>query len=193
MRRLNDHDYLDGVFKSMNKKLDLSEREQNEMYANMNSKLQKKPPRLKRERKLYYWSLALAGILCLILVLPSFTSLISGGHDGNNLSEHHSYDSSGENVILIVEEYLEALESKDIETLVNLSFDTRYSSKEEQKEDYLTIDDEVTETQIVDVQRISDNEYLAAVEFISNGELIETKFPVRKLEGDWTIIVGHDL
>ncbi|GAA0336530.1 hypothetical protein GCM10008967_28610 [Bacillus carboniphilus] len=97
-----------------------------------------------------------------------------------------------EKVTGVVNNYLEALESKDISAMVKYTDDLRFPDKEEQKKQYKNIEEEITDTKIVEVKQVSEIEFKATVEIVSDGKLNELTFPIQKQEEDWKIIVGQD-
>ncbi|MGE7186237.1 hypothetical protein ACQKKK_20390 [Peribacillus sp. NPDC006672] len=92
----------------------------------------------------------------------------------------------------LVNNYLEALETKDITSMVKYSDDIRFPDKVDQKEQYSNIDDDITDTKIVELKKVSETEFEATVEIVNNGKLTELTFPVEKQKTGWKTIVGRD-
>jgi len=100
--------------------------------------------------------------------------------------------TTDEEVTSLVNSYLEALETKDISSMVKYADDIRFPDKVEQKEQYSSIDEDITDTKIVELKKVSETEFEATVELINNGNLAEFTFPVEKQKAGWKIIVGQD-
>ncbi len=100
--------------------------------------------------------------------------------------------TNDEKVTGLVNSYLEALESKDISAMVKYTDDLRFPNKEEQKKQYSNIEEEITDTKIVEIKEISETEFEATVEISSDGNINELTFPIQKQDEDWKIIVGQD-
>ncbi|KEF39545.1 hypothetical protein M670_01318 [Schinkia azotoformans MEV2011] len=99
--------------------------------------------------------------------------------------------TTDEKVTGLVNSYLEALESKDRTAMVKYTDDLRFPDKEEQKKEYEKINDEITDTRIVEIKNVSETEFEATVEMVVNGDKNELIFPIQKQEKDWRIIVGQ--
>ena len=76
--------------------------------------------------------------------------------------------------------------------MVKYADDIRFPDKVEQKEQYSSIDEDITDTKIVELKKVSETEFEATVELINNGNLAEFTFPVEKQKAGWKIIVGQD-
>lgn len=100
--------------------------------------------------------------------------------------------TSDEKVTGLVSDYLEALESQDISALVKYADDLRFPDKEEQKKEYSSIEEEITDTKLVAIKKVDETEFEATVEIVSDGNLYELALPIQKQEKDWKIIVGQD-
>ncbi|QED48005.1 hypothetical protein [Cytobacillus dafuensis] len=59
--------------------------------------------------------------------------------------------------------------------------------------EYSNIDDDITNTKLVEVKQVSETEFKATVEIVSDGNLNELTFPVQKQKKGWKIIVGQDV
>ena len=101
--------------------------------------------------------------------------------------------TTDEEVTNLVNNYLEALEKKDISSMVKYTDDVRFPDKVEQKEQYSNIDDDITDTKIVELKNVDETKFEATVELISNGNLAKFTLPVEKQKTGWKIIVGQDL
>lgn len=85
MNRLNDDDKnMNRVFKSMDRKLDISEQEKHDILSQMNNRInqQSQPSTLKKYK--YYVSLTIAIILLFILILPTTLSFINNNGELNS-------------------------------------------------------------------------------------------------------------
>ena len=100
--------------------------------------------------------------------------------------------TTDEEVTNLVNNYLEALETKDISSMVKYADDIRFPDKVEQKEQYSSIDEDITDTKIVELKKVSETKFEATVELINNGDLAKFTFPVEKQKTGWKIIVGQD-
>ncbi|MEK4425820.1 hypothetical protein [Solibacillus sp. FSL K6-1523] len=75
--------------------------------------------------------------------------------------------------------------------MVKYADDLRFPDKVEQKEQYSSIDDDITDTKIVELKNVDETKFETTVELIRNGDLAKVTFPVEKqkkgLEGyRWT-------
>ncbi|MFL0366239.1 hypothetical protein ACH0BF_24995, partial [Pseudobacillus sp. 179-B 2D1 NHS] len=95
----------------------------------------------------------------------------------------------------IVFDYLEAIKTKNISAATKYADDLRFPDKENQKEQYsiLFSEQNVTDTKIVNLKRVSETEFKATVEFVENGNLGKHIFPIQQKEKEWKIIVGQDV
>ncbi|WP_066188351.1 hypothetical protein [Gracilibacillus timonensis] len=92
----------------------------------------------------------------------------------------------------LLNQYLEALEENDTEVLLQSSRDVRFPNKEDQREAYDTMSQDITDTNIVNIQQVKAQEYEATVKIEEDGKSIETTFPIRRADNEWNIIVGQD-
>jgi ketosteroid isomerase-like protein len=92
--------------------------------------------------------------------------------------------TTDEKVTGLVTSYLEALETKDISAMVKYTDDLRFPDKEEQKKQYSNIEEEITDTKIVEIKKVSETKFKATVEIVSDGNLNELTFPIQKQEKD---------
>ncbi|MGM0924754.1 MAG: hypothetical protein ACQEWW_26825 [Bacillota bacterium] len=99
-----------------------------------------------------------------------------------------------EKVKNIVNKYLEAIETKNISATIKYADDLRFPDKDYQKEQYLILFSEqnVTDTKIVSLKKVSETKFKATVEFVENGNLSKYTFPVEQTENEWKVIVGQD-
>ncbi|MGM0851015.1 MAG: hypothetical protein ACQEWI_00070 [Bacillota bacterium] len=100
--------------------------------------------------------------------------------------------TTDEEVTNLVNNYLEALETKDISGMVKYADDIRFPVKDEQKEQYLSIDEDITDTKIVELKKVSETEFETTVELSQNGNSAKFTFPVEKQKNGWKVIVGQD-
>ncbi|MEG0619453.1 MAG: hypothetical protein RR557_09160 [Bacilli bacterium] len=101
--------------------------------------------------------------------------------------------TTDEEVTNLVNNYLEALELTDVSSLVKYSDDLRFPDKVEQKERYSNIDENITDTKIVELKKVSETKFEVTVELIDNGGYLKKPtFPVEKQKTGWKIIVGQD-
>ncbi|WP_342540400.1 hypothetical protein MHI39_24120 [Heyndrickxia sp. FSL K6-6286] len=100
--------------------------------------------------------------------------------------------ASDEEITNLVNNYLEALESRDISSMVKYADDIRFPDKDEQKEQYSSIDGDITDTKLIELQKVNETEFEVTVELVDNGELVNLKFPVKKQKKGWKVIVGQD-
>lgn len=100
-----------------------------------------------------------------------------------------------EQVKNIVNNYLEAIETKNIAAAIKYADDLRFPDKDYQKEQYSIMfpDQHITDTKIVSLKKVSKSEFEATVEFIEDGNLAKHTFPIKQKEKEWKIIVGQDL
>ena len=61
------------------------------------------------------------------------------------------------------------------------------------KKQYSSIDDDITDTKIVELKNVDETKFEATVEINSDGNLAKITFPVEKQKKGWKIIVGQDL
>ncbi|MFL0366182.1 hypothetical protein ACH0BF_24635 [Pseudobacillus sp. 179-B 2D1 NHS] len=95
----------------------------------------------------------------------------------------------------IVFDYLEAIKTKNISAATKYADDLRFPDKENQKEQYsiLFSEQNVTDTKIVNLKKVSETEFKATVEFVENGNLSKHTFPIQQKGKEWKIIVGQDV
>ncbi|WP_338754914.1 hypothetical protein [Bacillus sp. FJAT-52991] len=101
-----------------------------------------------------------------------------------------------EEVEKLVNNYLTALEKKDVSSLVKYADDLRFPNKDEQKQEYSVIvtDENVTNTKLLNLKKISDTEFETTIEVASNGGSSDKlTFPIKQQENGWKIIVGQDM
>jgi len=108
-----------------------------------------------------------------------------------------STKTTDEKVATLVSNYLQAVETKDISSMVKYADDMRFPDKAEQKEQYSSILDEdihsdVTHTKIVELKKVNETEFEATIELIEQGNLTKLTFPVQKQKRGWKVIVGQD-
>lgn len=108
-----------------------------------------------------------------------------------------STKTTDEKVVTVVSNYLQAVETKDISSMVKYADDIRFPDKAEQKEQYSSIFDEdihsdVTDTKIVELKKVNETEFEATIELIEQGDLTKLTFPVKKQKRGWKVIVGQD-
>ena len=108
-----------------------------------------------------------------------------------------STKTTDEKVATLVSNYLQAVETKDISSMVKYADDIRFPDKAEQKEQYSSIFDEdihsdVTDTKIVELKKVNETEFEATIELIEQGNLTKLTFPVQKQKRGWKVIVGQD-
>lgn len=101
--------------------------------------------------------------------------------------------TTDEEVTNLVNNYLQALEKKDVSSMVKYTDDVRFPDKVEQKKQYSSIDDDITDTKIVELKNVDETKFEATVEINSDGNLAKITFPVEKQKKGWKIIVGQDL
>ncbi|MFD1927669.1 hypothetical protein ACFSFY_06265 [Sporosarcina siberiensis] len=109
-----------------------------------------------------------------------------------------STKTTDEKVATLVNNYLEAVETNDVSSMVKYADDIRFPDKAEQKEEYSSIIDEginsnITGTKIVELKKVNETEFAATVEMIDEGNLTNFTFPVEKKKRGWKVIVGQDL
>ena len=108
-----------------------------------------------------------------------------------------STKTTDEKVETFVSNYLQAVETKDISSMVKFADDIRFPDKAEQKEQYSSIFDEdihsdVNDTKIVELKKVNETEFEATIEMIEQGNFTELTFPVQKQKRGWKVIVGQD-
>ncbi|USK32153.1 hypothetical protein LIT25_16225 [Bacillus sp. F19] len=99
-----------------------------------------------------------------------------------------------EQVKNIVDNYLEAIETKNIAAAINYADDLRFPDKENQKEQYsiLFSKQHITDTKIINLKKISETEFEATIELVENGNLATYTLPIKQKEKEWKLIVGQD-
>ncbi|SES12301.1 hypothetical protein [Salipaludibacillus aurantiacus] len=106
MSQFNGNKNMDDVFKSMNKKLDISKQEQNDIHSQMNKKISRISKRTpKRPKWKYYLSLTAASIIIVVLSLPLFSNII-----------HERTGNEGIYQILNEVGYQEVVHKEEVET-----------------------------------------------------------------------------
>lgn len=100
--------------------------------------------------------------------------------------------SSEEEVTGVINSYLEALEAKDVSALVKYSNDIRFPAKEEQEQQYESIDQNITDTKLAKLTKVSENEFTAVVELVESGSVDKLTLPIQQREKEWKVIVRQD-
>lgn len=109
---------------------------------------------------------------------------------GCNTLNRNSEEVIRENVM----KYLSAIESGDVNEMVKYSDDIRFPDKIEQRLEYQKIQDDISDTSIENLEKISNTEYQVTIKYKQDkGEFTEIKFPVVKKEDGWMILVGQDI
>ncbi|MBU9721942.1 MULTISPECIES: hypothetical protein [Bacillaceae] len=181
---------MESSLQSMDKKFDLTERDKNELYLQFNNKLNtSKRPAYKKYK--YYLAATAASIIFIILTLPSILSFLDTSSSHLSNSATSITEKEVENIVI---KYLTAMEEKDIETMVKYTDDIRFPDKSIQEEQYKDmLPQEVTDTEIIDLTMVNNNEFEVIIELVANDFLERRTFPVLKKDGEWRIIVGQDL
>lgn len=177
---------LNNMMKRLDQKLNLSNHERDDVQANINQKIEQK--NRNRNRGFNIIPLAVAASLFLILVVPAMLSFL----ERNQTSQL----SQAEEVETMVNSYLEALKTRDIQALVQYSDDLRFPDKEEQLAQYLTIDETITHASIKELTKVNEREYAVTIRFIDEQEPLpfEQTFSVRFQKGEgWKMIVGEEI
>ncbi|WP_409369602.1 hypothetical protein [Lysinibacillus sp. 38-6] len=97
-----------------------------------------------------------------------------------------------EEVKTLVSNYLEAVETNDISSIIKYADDVRFPDKDEQKKQYSTIDSDITDTKIVELNKVNETEFEVTIEVVDKGNLTKLTFPVKKQKTGWKVIVGQD-
>jgi len=100
--------------------------------------------------------------------------------------------NTDEEVTTLVSNYLKALETNDISSIVKYADDVRFPDKAEQKEQYSTINSDITDTKIVKLKKVNETEFEVTIEVVEKGNLTKLTFPVKKQKTEWKVIVGQD-
>lgn len=90
--------------------------------------------------------------------------------------------------------YLAAVESGTISEMIKYADDVRFPNKEDQKNEYESIQDDISETSLEKLVKITETEYHAIIKYKqANWDSTEITFPVIKKDDGWKIIVGEDI
>lgn len=90
--------------------------------------------------------------------------------------------------------YLAAIESGTISEMIKYADDVRFPNKQDQKNEYENIQDEISETSLEKLVKITETEYHAIIKYKQdNRDSTEITFPVIKKDDGWKIIVGEDI
>ncbi|MGE8082016.1 hypothetical protein [Peribacillus loiseleuriae] len=100
--------------------------------------------------------------------------------------------STNEEINSFLKSYFNALEKNDIESMVELSVDKRFSSKDEQKENYLSMDTKIKKIKLIELDKKSNSEYEALISF-TDEKYYEITLPIIKKGNKWMAVVGNDL
>lgn len=119
-----------------------------------------------------------------IVGLMMFAVLILVGCAGNQTTE--------EQVTELVQKYVEALKVNDTAKLVKYSDDVRFPDKKQQKEEYLSIEQDITDAKMMSVNQVTDTEFETTLEITADGESNQLEFLVEKQTSGWKVIVGQD-
>jgi signal recognition particle subunit SEC65 len=92
----------------------------------------------------------------------------------------------------LVNNYLFALEKRNVDLQIEYADDVRYPEKNEQEEKYRAVGKEITETKLETLQEVTRDEYLVKVSYVEDGgKRQEVSLPVVKKERKWKIILGQ--
>ncbi|MCM3760120.1 hypothetical protein M3212_04865 [Alkalihalobacillus oceani] len=177
---------LNNMMKRLDQKLNLTTQERDNIQASINQNIEQK--NRKSNRRFNSIPLAVAASLFLILAVPAVTPFLERNQTSQLLQ--------AEEVETMVNSYLEALVTKNIEALVHYSDDLRFPDKEEQLAQYVTIDNTITHASMKELTKVNEREYAVTIRFIDEREPrpFEQTFSVRFQKGKgWKIIVGEDL
>ncbi|MFA9559461.1 hypothetical protein ACERII_19305 [Evansella sp. AB-rgal1] len=175
------------IVESINNKMKLSDSEKNEIFSQIKDRIHHKKKTTTSMRYKYYLTLASASFIFLLLLFPTFSSFFQDSSSGQWGGEVPS------EVVEVVNKYFEALGTGDIDTVVQYSHDTRHTNKAEQKVHYARINEPTTETEILEIRRVTSDEYEVTALIFENDEVLELRFPVKKMEIGWQVIVGMDI
>ncbi|MDQ0268332.1 CHASE3 domain-containing protein [Cytobacillus purgationiresistens] len=131
-------------------------------------------------------------VLIIFLNIYDFnlTSIQNEQVDHSNNATDHDINE----VTNLLNSYLHALETNDVSLLVEYSNDIRFPNKDEQKEQYLSIEQQISDTKIVELNRVNEIKFEATIELVDDGDMSELKLPIEKQKSnEWIIIVGQDL
>lgn len=95
----------------------------------------------------------------------------------------------------LVNNYLSALEKKDISSAVKYAEDLRFPDKQIQEKEYREIFalQSVTDTKIKELKKVKEGSYEVIVEVIEDGEKGTYTFPVEQTKNEWKLTVGQDI
>ncbi|WP_156130852.1 hypothetical protein NYE80_11110 [Paenibacillus sp. FSL H7-0357] len=87
-----------------------------------------------------------------------------------------------------------AIESGTISEMIKYADDVRFPSKQDQKNEYENIQDDISETSLEKLVKITKTEYHAIIKYKQNNrDSTEITLPVIKKDDGWKIIVGEDI
>jgi ketosteroid isomerase-like protein len=91
--------------------------------------------------------------------------------------------------------YLAAIESGTISEMIKYADDVRFPNKQDQKNEYENIQDDISETSLEKLVKITETEYHAIIKYKQDNreDSTEITFPVIKKDDGWKIIVGEDI
>lgn len=90
--------------------------------------------------------------------------------------------------------YLAAIEAGTISEMIKYADDVRFPNKQDQKNEYENIQDDISETSLEKLVKITETEYHAIIKYKQdNQDSTEITFPVIKKDDGWKIIVGEDI
>lgn len=90
--------------------------------------------------------------------------------------------------------YLAAIESGNISEMIKYADDVRFPNKQDQKNEYENIDDDISETSLDKLVKITETEYHAIIKYKQDSQdFTEITFPVIKKDDGWKIIVGENI
>lgn len=90
--------------------------------------------------------------------------------------------------------YLAAIESGTISEMIKYADDVRFPSKQDQKKEYENIKDDISETSLEKLVKITETEYHAIIKYKQNNwDSTEITLPVIKKDDGWKIIVGEEI
>lgn len=93
-----------------------------------------------------------------------------------------------------VENYIEAIENRNIDEIMNWVKDTRFNSPAQQRSQYLSMfsTDPFSNPKIINIQKIDRSTMIASIELVrkenNNSEIV--KLPVIKENGSWKLLIN---
>jgi hypothetical protein len=106
-------------------------------------------------------------------------------------SKANAEQSPNQAINTVVTNYLQAIETGNLDVMVQNSDDLRFPDKADQKKNYAGIKQAVTHASVTSLEKVTASVYKANIKAIIDGNPEEFAIPVVYKYGKWLIIIGQ--